>query len=76
MELHDKAWNLLKEKGLKLSQMMMIRSSFVEWSGYKDGIHLSSAKEGFIVITKGVYVACFDKSELFDTYGNKLYTSR
>ena len=35
-ELHDKAWKLLEEKGLKLGQMMMVRSSFVSWSGYKE----------------------------------------
>jgi hypothetical protein len=35
-DLHDKAWNLLEEKGLKLGERMMVRSAFVEWSGYKD----------------------------------------
>lgn len=25
-ELHDKAWNLLEERGLKLEEKMMIRS--------------------------------------------------
>lgn len=35
-ELHDKAWKLLEEKGLKLGEKMMVRSSFVEWSGYKE----------------------------------------
>lgn len=35
-DLHDKAWNLLDEKGLSLSQKMMVRSSFVDWSGYKE----------------------------------------
>tara|TARA_R110002012_G_scaffold283603_2_gene474010 strand:+ start:333 stop:668 length:336 start_codon:yes stop_codon:yes gene_type:complete len=35
-ELHEKAWGLLKERGFKLGEMMMIRSSFVEWSGYKE----------------------------------------
>ena len=35
-ELHDKAWGLLEERGFKLGEMMMIRSSFVEWSGYKE----------------------------------------
>tara|TARA_R110002033_G_C3824173_1_gene233355 strand:- start:545 stop:883 length:339 start_codon:yes stop_codon:yes gene_type:complete len=35
-DLHDKAWNLLDEKGLKLNEKMMVRSAFVEWSGYKD----------------------------------------
>jgi hypothetical protein len=27
-ELHDKAWNLLEEKGFKLGEMIMIRSCF------------------------------------------------
>jgi hypothetical protein len=35
-EIHDKAWNLLEEKGLTLGQRIMVRSSFIEWSGYKD----------------------------------------
>lgn len=34
--IHDKAWNLLDEKGLTLGEKMMVRSSFVEWSGYKN----------------------------------------
>ena len=34
--IHDKAWNLLDEKGLKLGEKMMVRSAFVEWSGYKE----------------------------------------
>lgn len=36
INLHDKAWNLLEEKGLTLGERMMVRSSFVEWSGYKE----------------------------------------
>ncbi|MGK0447563.1 MAG: hypothetical protein ACJA2M_001340 [Polaribacter sp.] len=35
-EIHDKAWNLLGKKGLKLGEKMMVRSAFVTWSGYKD----------------------------------------
>jgi hypothetical protein len=35
-EIHDKAWNLLEEKGLKLGEKMMVRSAFVTWSGYKE----------------------------------------
>lgn len=35
-DIHDKAWNLLEEKGLKLGERMMVRSAFVEWSGYKE----------------------------------------
>ena len=35
-DIHDKAWNLLEEKGLTLGERMMVRSSFVEWSGYKE----------------------------------------
>jgi len=35
-DLHDKAWNLLEEKGLSLNERMVVRSSFVEWSGYKE----------------------------------------
>ena len=35
LEIHDKAWNLLDEKGLKLGEKMMVRSAFVSWSGYK-----------------------------------------
>lgn len=35
-EIHDKAWDLLEEKGLKLGEKMMVRSAFVEWSGYKE----------------------------------------
>ena len=33
-ELHDKAWNLLEEKGLNLVEKMMVRSHFA--SAYKD----------------------------------------
>ena len=29
-ELHEKAWNLLEEKGLKLGERMMVRSHFVD----------------------------------------------
>lgn len=36
VELHSKAWDLLEEKGVTLGERMMIRSAFVEWSGYKD----------------------------------------
>jgi len=36
IKTHDKAWNLLDEKGLTLGEKMMVRSAFVEWSGYKD----------------------------------------
>ena len=35
-DIHDKAWNLLEEKGLTLGERMMVHSSFVEWSGYKE----------------------------------------
>ena len=35
-DIHDKAWNLLEEKGLTLGERVMVRSSFVEWSGYKE----------------------------------------
>lgn len=35
-DLHKKAWGLLEERGFKLGEMMMIRSSFVGWSGYKE----------------------------------------
>lgn len=35
-DLHDKAWNLLEEKGLTLNERMLIRSAFVEASGHKD----------------------------------------
>lgn len=35
-EYHDHAWNLLEEKGLTLGQRMKVRSSFVEWSGYRE----------------------------------------
>ena len=35
-DIHDKAWNLLEEKGLTLGERTMVRSSFVEWSGYKE----------------------------------------
>ena len=41
-ELHDKAWNLLEEKGLKLGEKMMIRSHFS--SAYKDKYPFISAK--------------------------------
>jgi hypothetical protein len=27
-EMHDKAWNLLEEKGLKLGEMIMVRANF------------------------------------------------
>lgn len=33
-ELHDTAWNLLKEKGLSLGQMMTVRANFA--SQFKD----------------------------------------
>jgi hypothetical protein len=33
-ELHDKAWKLLEEKGLTLSERMIVRSDFA--SAYKD----------------------------------------
>ena len=33
-ELHDKAWKLLEEKGLKLGERMMVRSHFA--SAYKN----------------------------------------
>ena len=35
-EIHDKAWNLLGDKGLKLGDKMMVRAAFVTWSGYKE----------------------------------------
>ena len=35
-EIHDKAWKLLDNKGLNLSEKMMVRSSFIDWSGYKN----------------------------------------
>ena len=45
-DLHDKAWNLLEEKGLTLGQRVMVRSAFVEWSGYKDEYPFVSEKSG------------------------------
>jgi len=36
MKLHDKAWLLLEKKGLTFGEKMMVRSSLVEWSGYKE----------------------------------------
>jgi hypothetical protein len=41
-ELHDKAWNLLEERGIKLNERMMIRSHFS--SAYKDEYPFISAK--------------------------------
>ena len=35
-QYHDKAWDLLDEKGLSRGEKMMVRSHFVEWSGYKE----------------------------------------
>ena len=34
--LHDKAWDLLGEKGLTLGEKMMVRSNFVTAMGYKN----------------------------------------
>lgn len=34
--LHDKAWQLLEEKGLTISQRMMVRANFIAGSGYKE----------------------------------------
>lgn len=31
-ELHDKAWNLLKDKGLSMGEMIMVRSHFASMS--------------------------------------------
>jgi len=31
-EMHDKAWNLLKEKGLSLGEMMTVRANFASMS--------------------------------------------
>lgn len=36
VDRHDTAWKLLEDKGLTLGERMMVRSSFVEWSGYKE----------------------------------------
>lgn len=41
-ELHDKAWNLLEDKGLKLGEKMMVRSHFA--STYKDEYPFISVK--------------------------------
>lgn len=41
-ELHNKAWNLLEEKGLKLGEKMMVRSHFA--SAYKDEYPFISVK--------------------------------
>jgi hypothetical protein len=41
-ELHDKAWNLLEERGIKLNERMMIRSQFS--SAYKDEYPFISVK--------------------------------
>jgi len=41
-ELHDKAWNLLEERGMKLSERMMIRSHFS--NAYKDEYPFISVK--------------------------------
>jgi hypothetical protein len=41
-ELHDKAFNLLEEKGLKLGERMMVRSHFA--SVYKDEYPFISVK--------------------------------
>jgi hypothetical protein len=35
-EMHNKAWDLLEEKGLKLGERLMVRSAFVTASGYKE----------------------------------------
>lgn len=35
-EMHNKAWDLLEEKGLKLGERIMVRSAFVTASGYKE----------------------------------------
>lgn len=35
-ELHDKAWNLLEEKGLSLGERIKVRAAFVDWSGYRE----------------------------------------
>lgn len=35
-ELHDHYWNLLEEKGFSLGQRLKLRSTFVDWSGYKE----------------------------------------
>ena len=34
--MHNKAWDLLEEKGLKLGERIMVRSAFVIHSGYKE----------------------------------------
>lgn len=43
---HDRAWNLLESKGLCLSERMMVRSNFIEWSGYKEEYPFISIKYG------------------------------
>lgn len=35
MKLHNKAWDLLDEKGLSMGEKMMVRSAFIDWSGFK-----------------------------------------
>jgi hypothetical protein len=35
-EAHKKAWGLLEERGFKLGEMMMVRTSFIKWSGLKE----------------------------------------
>lgn len=44
-ELHDKAWNLLGEKGLSMSQKIMVRANFVESCGYKNDYPFINQKQ-------------------------------
>lgn len=36
LKAHDEAFSLMDKKGMTLSEKMRVRSSIVEWSGYKN----------------------------------------